>query len=334
MDEPMTPEHAQALERLRAGWGRMDGRSVLVTGATRGIGLETAVRLAGLGADVLVHGRDAGRGAAALAAVRAASAPGARPALYLADLGSLAGVRRLAAEVTRDRPRLDVLVANAGVYAPERRETADGLELTFAVNVVAPILLAAALLPALRAAGRGAHRHPELGLALDRRDLLGRPAARRPGRLRRAPRLRPVQAGRPHADARARAAARGQRRHGRLPRPGRRGHRDAGERVARPPGHPRRGRRRDQRVPGVGAGRRRRLRRLLRGRRRRHAAGRRPSTSPRRSACGPRSRPSPARSPSPSARGSAPRRVAPGISDTGQHEARSRGDGPRVEDER
>ena len=78
MDESMTPEHAQALERLRAGWGRMDGRSVLVTGATRGIGLETAVRLAGLGADVLVHGRDAGRGAAALAAVRAASAPDAR----------------------------------------------------------------------------------------------------------------------------------------------------------------------------------------------------------------------------------------------------------------
>lgn len=154
MDEPMTPEHARALERLRAGWGPMDGRSVLVTGATRGIGLETAVRLAGLGADVLVHGRDAGRGAAALATVRAASVRAASPALYLAELSSLAGVRRLAAEVAGDRPRLDVVIANAGVYAPERRETADGLELTFAVNVVAPILLATALLPALRAARR------------------------------------------------------------------------------------------------------------------------------------------------------------------------------------
>ena len=153
MDGSMMPAHRQALERLRAGWGRMDGRCALVTGATRGIGLETAVRLAGLGADVLVHGRDAGRGAAALAAVRAASGPGASPSLHPGDLGSLAGVRRLAAEVTRDRPLLDVLVANAGVYAPERRETADGLELTFAVNVVAPIVLAGALLPALSAAG-------------------------------------------------------------------------------------------------------------------------------------------------------------------------------------
>ena len=81
-----------------------------------------------------------------------------------------------------------------------------------------------------------------------------------------------------------------------LPRPGRRGHRDAGERVARAPRHPGRGRRRDQRVPGVGAGRRRRLRRLLRRRRRRPRRWRRPSTSLRRSASGPRSRPSPVRS--------------------------------------
>ena len=130
----------------------MDGRVALVTGATRGIGLETAVRLAGLGAEVLVHGRDPGRGAAALAAVRAASAPTAAPALYEADLGTIAGARSLAAEVVRDHPRLDVLVANAGVFAPERHETPDGLELTFAVNVVAPILLATELLPALRAA--------------------------------------------------------------------------------------------------------------------------------------------------------------------------------------
>jgi retinol dehydrogenase 12 len=146
------PEHRISLDRLKAAWARMDGKTVLVTGATRGIGLETAVRLAGLGADVLVHGRDAARGADALAAVRAASAPGARPSLHLADLSMLDGVRTLADDVARERGRLDVLVANAGVFAPGRRETADGLELTFAVNVVAPVLLAARLLPALSAA--------------------------------------------------------------------------------------------------------------------------------------------------------------------------------------
>ncbi len=137
MDE-IGREHGEALQRLRAGWGDMHGRVAFVTGATRGIGLETAVRLAGLGADVLVHGRDPGRGAAALAAVRAMSAPTASPALYEADLGTIAGVRSLAAEVVREHPRLDVLVANAGIFAPERHETPDGLELTFAVNVARP----------------------------------------------------------------------------------------------------------------------------------------------------------------------------------------------------
>ena len=148
---PMTPEQRSALARLRMEWGRMDGRTALVTGATGGIGLETARRLAGLGAEVLVHGRDPQRTAAALRLVRDA-ASAAPPRQYVADLGTLAGVRDLATAVLRDRSRLHVLVANAGVYAPERRETADGLELTFAVNVLAPIVLASQLLPALRAA--------------------------------------------------------------------------------------------------------------------------------------------------------------------------------------
>ncbi len=152
MDDATSPAQGAALSRLRAAWGRMDGRSVLVTGATRGIGLETAVQLAGLGADVLVHGREPGRGEAALAAVHAASTTGTSPTLYLADLSSIRGVRRLAADVRHDRPRLDVLVANAGVYCPARQESRDGLELTFAVNVVAPVLLAVELLPRLRAA--------------------------------------------------------------------------------------------------------------------------------------------------------------------------------------
>ncbi len=148
----LSPGHRAALDRLRSQWGRMDGKTVLVTGATRGVGLESACRLASLGAQVLVHGRDPDRTHGALRAVRREAAPYASPVVFTADLSSLADVRDLAAAVLRDRPRLDVLLANAGVYAPQRSETADGLELTFAVNVVAPILLASELLPALRAA--------------------------------------------------------------------------------------------------------------------------------------------------------------------------------------
>lgn len=129
----------------------MLGKTVLVTGSTDGIGRQTAVELAALGADVIVHGRDRRRGAAALAAVQAASAPSAAPALYLSDLATIAGVRGLAAAVVRERPQLDVLVNNAGVFAIERVVTLDGLELTFAVNVLAPFLLTQELLPLLRA---------------------------------------------------------------------------------------------------------------------------------------------------------------------------------------
>jgi NAD(P)-dependent dehydrogenase (short-subunit alcohol dehydrogenase family) len=129
----------------------MTGKTVLVTGSTDGIGRQTAVELAALGADVLVHGRAARRGAAALAAVQAASAGGSA-ALYLANLSTVAGVRELGARIRAEHARLDVLVNNAGVYSDERRVTGDGLELTFAVNVLAPFVLSRELLPPLRAA--------------------------------------------------------------------------------------------------------------------------------------------------------------------------------------
>ena len=128
----------------------MTGKTALITGSTDGIGRQTAVELAALGAEVLVHGRDARRGAAALAAVRAASAGGSA-VLYLGDLSTRAGVRDLGARVRDQHARLDVLVNNAGVYSPERCATGDGLELTFAVNVLAPFMLSRELLPLLRA---------------------------------------------------------------------------------------------------------------------------------------------------------------------------------------
>src|SRR3954454_12432660 len=138
----------------RRGWDatdleRMDGRVALVTGATAGLGLATAIGLARLGAGVRLLARDAQRGEQARAAVIAHS--GNRDvSVVLCDLADLGDVRRFAAEFTAREPRLDVLVNNAGVLPRERTTTADGLELTFAVNVAAPFLLTALLEGLLR----------------------------------------------------------------------------------------------------------------------------------------------------------------------------------------
>ena len=116
----------------------MEGRTVLITGATDGLGRALAADLAGRGARVLVHGRDPGRVSAAVAETGAAGG-------YVADLASLAEVRRLAADVARDHEELHVLVSNAGIGTTlpgdgERMESADGYELRFAVNHLAGFL--------------------------------------------------------------------------------------------------------------------------------------------------------------------------------------------------
>jgi len=118
----------------------MSGRTCLVTGATSGIGHETAARLAELGATVILVGRDQARGEAAGEAIRG-RVPGARVDTLIADLSSLAQVRRLADEVRSTYERLDVLVNNAGVISTRRQLTVDGFETTFAVNHLAPFLL-------------------------------------------------------------------------------------------------------------------------------------------------------------------------------------------------
>jgi NAD(P)-dependent dehydrogenase (short-subunit alcohol dehydrogenase family) len=121
---------------------------VLVTGSSDGIGKETAAALAERGARVILHGRDPERLAAAARDVDRRS--GTWPAgQELADLSSLPGVRRFAAQIIDHHPRLDVLVNNAGVFMNERRLTADGNETTFAVNHLAGFLLSHLLLPAL-----------------------------------------------------------------------------------------------------------------------------------------------------------------------------------------
>lgn len=128
----------------------MRGRTVLITGGTGGIGRATARALAALGAQVMVVGRDADRGAATLAELRRVA--GHQDHHFLpADLSSQAEVRRLADEVRRRFDHLHVLVNNvAGVFR-HRQETVDGLEATFALGHLAPFCLTQLLLPTLRA---------------------------------------------------------------------------------------------------------------------------------------------------------------------------------------
>jgi len=126
-------------------------RLVLVTGATDGIGRETALEVKRKGFRVVLHGRSNER----LEATRAwivGHVAGAHIELAKADLSVLAEVRALAADVARRFETLDVLLNNAGIYANEGRLTADSWESTWGVNHVAPFVLTLAVLPLLRAA--------------------------------------------------------------------------------------------------------------------------------------------------------------------------------------
>jgi retinol dehydrogenase 14 len=126
----------------------MRGKTVLVTGATDGIGKATAHQLAGLGAQVVIHGRSASR--LQQVAGEIARATGTRPETLQADFASLAQVRSCAEEIIRRWKRLDVLVHNAGVFVQQRTLTIDGFESTFAVNHLAPFLLTHLLMGLLK----------------------------------------------------------------------------------------------------------------------------------------------------------------------------------------
>jgi NAD(P)-dependent dehydrogenase (short-subunit alcohol dehydrogenase family) len=123
--------------------------TILVTGATDGLGKHVAFELAAGGATVLLHGRSRKRLEATLEEAREGTGS-EKLGFYLADLSSLGEVRTLAERVLTEQDRLNVLVNNAGVIAGERRESEDGYELTFAVNYLAHFLLTHLLLPLLR----------------------------------------------------------------------------------------------------------------------------------------------------------------------------------------
>jgi NAD(P)-dependent dehydrogenase (short-subunit alcohol dehydrogenase family) len=132
---------------------KMDGKTVLVTGSTDGVGRYVASKLAEGGAKVLVHGRDRERAATLIDEI---GRQGGAAIFYQADLSSLAGTRQLADAVIAEHERLDVLISNAGIgslsQGSGRQISGDGHELRFAVNYLSGFLLTYRLLPLLKTA--------------------------------------------------------------------------------------------------------------------------------------------------------------------------------------
>jgi NAD(P)-dependent dehydrogenase (short-subunit alcohol dehydrogenase family) len=126
------------------------GRTIAITGATGGIGRVAAVELARAGAEVVLLVRDRSRAEATVAEIRAGS-PSANVSYRLGDLALLADVRRLATELASDHPKLHVLLNNAGAYFASRELTSEGIERTWALNVLSPLLLSHLLVDRLRA---------------------------------------------------------------------------------------------------------------------------------------------------------------------------------------
>ena len=147
----------------------MRGKTIVITGATSGIGEVAAVRLAEQGARIIFTARDAARADATMAKLRSANSK-ADHAVHMGDLSLLADMKRVAREITGP---IDVLINNAGALFNNRQVTADGLEKTFALNHMSYFVLTNILLPSIRPGGRivsvasGAHR----GAALDFGDL-------------------------------------------------------------------------------------------------------------------------------------------------------------------
>jgi dehydrogenase/reductase SDR family member 12 len=143
-----------AFRHVAFGWaaipdGSLDGRTVLVTGPTSGLGRAATEALARLGARVILVGRSPER-LAALRAELQATYGGDRFPIVVADMGSLASVRAAASQILDTESRLDVVIDNAGAIFPERTVGRDGIEATFATLVVGPFLLVSSLLGLLQ----------------------------------------------------------------------------------------------------------------------------------------------------------------------------------------
>jgi NAD(P)-dependent dehydrogenase (short-subunit alcohol dehydrogenase family) len=122
----------------------MQGKTIVVTGGTSGIGEVAALELAGMGARIVLVGRDKARGEATLARLQA-HAPGATHTIHYADLAQLSEMKRVAAEIAAAEPKIDVLINNAGAMFANREVTKDGFEKTFALNHLSYFVMTAGL---------------------------------------------------------------------------------------------------------------------------------------------------------------------------------------------
>jgi NAD(P)-dependent dehydrogenase (short-subunit alcohol dehydrogenase family) len=136
---------------MAASWGGVAGKRVVITGATNGIGLAAATELARRGADLTLVARSQARAADAVRQVEAVSKTRAGVDVVLADLASQSSVRKVAVELLARYATIQVLINNAGAIYATRQITEDGVELTWAVNHLAPFLLTKLLLERLRA---------------------------------------------------------------------------------------------------------------------------------------------------------------------------------------
>ena len=128
-------------------------KTILLTGATDGIGLETAAALVTEGHRVLVHGRNPAKLDAAMSRLGALPGDGEAES-YLADLSRLDEVEKLASAVAERHAKIDVLINNAGVFRSHEPTGAAGIDLRFVVNTIAPYLLTLRLLPLMATDGR------------------------------------------------------------------------------------------------------------------------------------------------------------------------------------
>ena len=148
-------------------------KTLIVTGSTDGIGLETAKMLVSKGHKVLIHGRSPAKLEKVKRAL-SATADGGPVESYVADLSRMADVEALAKAVAEKHAKLDVLLNNAGVYSTPDLITPDGLDVRFVVNTIAPYLLTKRLLPLIESSGRVINLSSAAQAPVDPEALVGR----------------------------------------------------------------------------------------------------------------------------------------------------------------